>query len=224
MISTKAKQKIGAGIYTIPDIAFLLRLPRAKVNRWLNDFWDTRLANKYNSKYSWGEGRDKATTFFTLIEFYVFYQLRELNVSSKAILMAHEEMALQLKTAYPFASAKLLTDGKHILYGLADGTTVKADKTRQIALKEIIESFCKKIDFSESNLAEKYYPLGKTRNIVVDPHHQFGQPVINHTNILAETIYSLHKAGETNNFLSRLYNLPINEVEAAISLFTLKAA
>lgn len=224
MHTKKATLKLGEGIYSIPDIAFLLRLPPSRVRRWLNDFWDARLGERYRQKYSWGEGRDKATNFYTLIEFYVFYQLRELKVGPKAIFTAHEEMAKQLNTPFPFASAKLLTDGRSVLYALQDGTTVKADKSKQIALRQIIEDFCKKIEFSDTQLAEKYYPLGKNNSIVVDPHHQFGQPTIVDTNILAETIYSLHSAGESNIFLSKLYQLPEKDIEAAISLFNTKAA
>lgn len=49
------------------------------------DFYDDRLGNKYKGKYSWGEGRNKGTNFLTLIEFYVFYKLREQKISSYQI-------------------------------------------------------------------------------------------------------------------------------------------
>ncbi len=224
MILSSTHSKLGEGIYSVSDISFLLKLPKQKVRRWLNDFWDSRLAEKYNQTYSWGTGRDQATNFYTLIEFYVFYSLRECGVSQRKIFEAHENMAKQLKTLYPFASAKLLTDGRSILYALDDGTTVKADKSKQIAFKQIIENFCKKIEFSNNNLANKYYPLGKEKHIVVDPHHQFGQPTIEKTNVLAETIYNLHSAGESDEFISRLYDISLKEVNASISLFNQKVA
>lgn len=224
MTTSVLHSKLGQGIYSVPDISFLLKLPKVKVRRWLKDFWDGRLAKKYNEKYSWGEGRDKATNFYTLIEFYVFYQLREAGVSINTIFAAHENMAKQLQTIHPFASAELLTDGKNILYAIEDGTTIKADKSQQIALKEIIKNFCQRIDFSEDRLAQKFYPLGKKEKIVIDPQHQFGQPTIENTNILAETIYNMHNAGESNEFLARLYDIPVKNVEAAISLFDNRAA
>lgn len=220
---TEIHSKLGEGIYSVSDISFLLKLPKQKVRRWLNDFWDNKLAEKYNQKYSWGEGRDQAANFYTLIEFYIFYCLRDAGVSQKTIFEAHESIAIQLKTIYPFASAKLLTDGKNILYSLEDGTTIKADKSKQIALK-LIEEFYNKIDFSSNMVAEKYYPLGKNKPIVVDPHHQFGQPVIEQTNVMAETIYNMHSAGESKQFLSRLYDISLKQVEAAIYLFNNKAA
>lgn len=224
MNTSKIHSKLGEGIYSISDIAFLLKFPKQKVRRWLNDFWNIRLAEKYDQKYSWGQGRNQATNFFTLIEFYIFYCLKDAGVSQNKIFEAHEAMAKQLKTVYPFASAKLLTDGKSILYSLEDGTTVKADKSTQITLRELIEQFYNKIDFSSNKVAEKFYPLGKDKRIVVDPHHQFGQPVIKQTNVMAETIYDMFNAGESKIFISRLYDISLKEVDSAIYLFHNKAA
>src|SRR5688572_17207686 len=98
MIGFESDIKLGNGIYTIPDLAFILSLPQPKVRRWLNDFYNIRLGEKYKGKYSWGDKRDKATNFLTLIEFYVFYKLRENKVTTNMILTAHQEMAKQLRT------------------------------------------------------------------------------------------------------------------------------
>jgi len=217
-------QQLGSGIYTIPEVAFILKLPVAKVRRWMTEFWDSRLSKKNNHHYSWGKGTEKATNFFTLIEFYVFYQLRELNVSTVKIFNAHQDMAGQLKTPYPFASSKVLSDGRSILFTLKDGTIVNADKSKQAVFKQIIEQFCKKIEFSDSDIAERFYPLGKDKHIIVDPHHQFGQPVIERTNILAQTLNELYNAGESMSFLARLYELNVADVKNAIELFNIKAA
>ena len=224
MSNLKASPQLGTGIYSIPDIAFLLRLPKSKVRRWLSDYWDSRLGQKYENQYSWGSGREKATNFHTLIEFYVFFQLRELGLGPKAIFTAHEQISKQLHTPFPFASAQILTDGKKILYEIEGGTTINADRSMQIVLTDLIRNFCKKIEFSDNQLAERYFPLGKERNVVVDPHHQFGQPTIAQTNVLAESISDLHEAGESIPFIARLYQLPITDVEAAIDLFNYKAA
>jgi uncharacterized protein (DUF433 family) len=224
MESKNLNQQLGGGIYTIPEVAFILKLPVGKVRRWMTEFWDNKFSKKYSNKYSWGDGRDKATNFYTLIEFYVFYQLRVQNISTSSIFKAHQDMAEQLNTAYPFASSKLLSDGKSILFTMEDGTIVEADNSRQAVFKQIIEQFCKKIEFSPTDIAERFYPLGKEKHIIVDPHHQFGQPVIEETNILAQTLYELYNAGETVAFLSRLYDLKEIDIQSAIELFTIKVA
>lgn len=219
-----SNQKLGDGIYSVPDLSFILQLPTSRVRYWMNEFWDNLLSKKYKTNYSWGSGQDKATTFHTLIEFYVFYQLKELKISNSVIFKAHEDIAQRLNTNYPFATANILTDGKSIFHLLNDDTLINANKSQQIAFKDIIEMFCKKIQFSQDQLAEKFFPLGKERKIIVDPHHQFGQPTILSTNILAQTIYNLHKAGEPNELIKNLYGLSNDEISDAISLFTPKAA
>jgi uncharacterized protein (DUF433 family) len=208
---------LGQGIYTVPDLAMILNLPQGKLRRWLNSFYNSRLGEKYQKKYSTGHGRDKVTNFYTLIEFYVFYLLREHNVSVKKIISAHEHMARQLHTPYPFASPQILTEGKNIFYTLPDGTTMYADKSQQIVIQKAIESFCRKIEYSDTQLAERYYPLGKNHQVVVDPHHQFGQPIIENTNILADTIYSMYKAEEPVKVIARLYEITEKQVADAIN-------
>jgi len=215
---------LGNGIYTVPDLALILQLPKKKVRRWLDDFYNERLGKPYEGSYSWGQGRDKATNFLTLIEFYVFYKLREHEVSTYKILEAHRNMTKGLMTAYPFASYKLLVDGKEILYALEEDTWVHANKSNQIVIKEIIEGFFKKIDFSDNNLAERFWPLGKEHEIVVDPHHQFGQPVIQGTNINAATIFSMYESGESTSTMAILYDITQEQVNDAILFCKGKAA
>ncbi|MEJ7676895.1 MAG: hypothetical protein WKG06_03265 [Segetibacter sp.] len=56
----------------------------------------------------------------------------------------HQHISKELKTAYPFASYKLLVDGKEVLYALEEDTWVRADKSKQIVIKKIIEGFLRK--------------------------------------------------------------------------------
>lgn len=216
MTTIHNKAEIGEGIYTVPDIAAILDLPVAKVRRWLTEFWDARFGKSYNATYSWGDGRTRAVNFHTLIEFYVFYQLREQGISSQKILKAHEVMAKVLHTPYPFATSKVLTFGKNILFSPDISSLMEADEKFQMVLKKIVEPFCKNIDFDSEFLAERFYPMGKKHRIVVDPHHQFGQPTIKGTNIAAETIYNMHESGETVDFIARIYELDKKSVNDAI--------
>jgi uncharacterized protein (DUF433 family) len=213
------KPSLGIGLYTIPDVANILNLDRSLVRRWLREYWDNKFNPKHDGFASWGKGRDKAIHFFTLIEFYVFYQLRKQGVSAQKIAKSHEIIGQELGTSFPFANSTILTDGKKILYTIDGDLIINADKSRQINFKSIIEHFCHKIDFDKDQLALRYWPLGKEKNIVVDPHHQLGQPTVKNTNILAETLYNLYTSGEKIGFISSLYDVPENDVRASIEFF-----
>ena len=77
------KVEIGNGIYTLPDLAKILDLDYYKIRRLLNEYWDKRFAKDFRSKYSWLVGNSRAVSFHTLIEFYIFYQFKDLGVSTQ---------------------------------------------------------------------------------------------------------------------------------------------
>ena len=218
------KRQLGSGIYTMPDISRLLNLPQKKVRRYLNEYWDEELGKKFfNETYSWSTGNNiKAVNFYTLIELYTCFHLQELGVSPKQILNSRIAIARDLKIPYPFASAKLLSDGKKIWYEFKD-SIVKADGSQQTDFMEFIKSFANKIEFNSNKIADRFFPNGKQSSIVVDPHHQFGQPIIEGTNINTEVIFSMYESGEPINTIGILYDITEKEIKDVIR-FHKKAA
>lgn len=214
------------GIYTLPDIALILGLSYSKVNRWVKDFWDNKLAKNYDYKYSWSVDLTKAVNFYTLIEIYIFYRLYEAGVKPRRILEAHQVLAEQFSTSYPFATKDIIdhlkTDGKQVLFMQNDGSILTLEITRQFKL-EYIKQFFKNLDFDKDSLATRFWPLGRGRSIVCDPHHQFGHPVITGTNITVETLSQMNKAGEPVKFIADLYGINENQILDAIE-FCKKAA
>ena len=214
------KNEIGFGIYTIPDISRLLKVDRRKVTRYISEYWDEKIGRKlFSDTYSWSVNqRNKAVNFYVLIELFTFFKLQEIGVRAKTILKARGSISKELGFDYPFASSQLLTDGKKIWYQFEDDI-VNADGTSQTNFVQIIESFASKVDFLDNSLAQRLWPFGKDRNIVVDPHHQFGQPVIKGTNINAEVIFSMFKSGEPTSSLAILYDLTEAEINDAINFY-----
>jgi len=218
-IAETQKPSLGIGLYTVPDVANILNLNKILVRRWLKEYWENQFGDKLGNFASWGKGRAKTVHFYTLIEFYVFFQLRKHGVSAQNIAKSHKIIGQELQTSFPFANSVILTDGKKIFYKTDGGVIINADKSKQINISSIIEHFCHKIDFDKDRQALRYWPLGKDKNIVVDPHHQLGQPTIKNTNILAETIYSMYTSGEKVSFISSLYDLSETDVKASIEFF-----
>lgn len=207
---------IGTGIYTIPDIASILRLPTAKVRRWMKEYWNDKFSRGEDHTFSQGYGKEQVTNFYTLIEFYTFYQLRLNGVSSSKINHAHDVLANVYKTQYPFAKSNILTDGKNIFFSGEVGEIIEADKSLQINIKEVLEPFCKSIDFDVNELAVRFYPLGKNHEVIIDPKRQFGQPIIGDTNILTETVFDLYRAGEPLKVIANIFELTSKQVKDAI--------
>jgi uncharacterized protein (DUF433 family) len=211
--------ELGNGIYTIREIAHIL--PYQKVHLWVNKYWDGELGCVHEKNYSWTVGTSKAVGFHTLVEFYVMVQFAEAGVKSRQLLNAHKELSTSFKTPFPFAQKAVLegikTDGKTIYLSL-DGNTITLDGTRQLNLN-FIKVFFKKLEFDDELLVSRFWPLGKNHKIVCDPHHRFGQPIVDGTNIQAEAIFRMYLAKEPMRFIADLYEIDKAFVKDAILFY-----
>ena len=90
--------KVGEGIFLAKDVAEIVRLPYQKVKYCMNGFWQN---------YTFGEEKNKAINFHSLLEFYIFYQLRVHGISSQKIKKVHSLISKELNTLYPFAHHKI---------------------------------------------------------------------------------------------------------------------
>lgn len=220
------KSKLGYGLYTIPDISRILGFPQSTVSRYIKLYWDKKVGKEvYGDSYSWSvDNRTKAVNFYVLIELYTFIHLQKLGVSVQKISKSRIHLAKELGTPYPFAFAGILSNGSKIWYEFQD-SIIDADGSRQTNLVQIIHEFAKRIDFNSDNkLASRFYPSGKDKCIVVDPHHKFGMPIVKGTNINTEILHSMLSSGESIESLSILYDLSKGQIKDVMSFYKEEAA
>jgi len=217
--------KLGNGIYTTQEIAQILRLPYAKVYKWITTYWDGELGKVYEKNYSWSVGNTKAVGFHTLIEFYVMMQFAEAGVKIREVLNAHKDLSKKFNTNFPFAVKNVIdnitTDGNKVFLNI-DGDIITLDGSQQFNL-HLVKIFFKKLEFDNDMLASRFWPLGKDHKIVCDPHRKFGQPVIEGTSIQAEAIYRMYLAKEPISFIASIYEISVKKVKDAIEFYKIAA-
>ena len=134
----------------------------------------------------------------------------------KTLKMNREELSKRFATPYPFALRGLLTDGRRLLKELGEKTLLELGSGGQSAFEAVVAPFCHRLDFEvSSQLASRYFPLGREVPIVVSPAHAFGRPVIVGTNLPTETIASLVRGGESIDDIASEYQLSRDHVESA---------
>jgi uncharacterized protein (DUF433 family) len=144
----------------------------------------------------------------------------------------HTRLAKDFHTKHPFASLQLKTipkaskEGKGEVWIDKDNVLMKADGKLQPSFRTFIEPYLKQIEFGENKIAKRFYPLvnfNNSKNVVVDPMHQFGQPVINGTNVQTKTVYELYSAGESKSNISSLYDIPVATIDDVLAYYQKRA-
>lgn len=217
MTSTFDKNPLSSGAYTLPDAARLLGVPLARLRAWVRGTaQDERCRFPAGEFASRSEGRDRHVDFYTLIELFTLAQLREKGLSMRTLRRCREELAERYATPYPFALRGLLTDGRRLLKELGEDALLELGTGGQSAFEGVVAPFCQRIDFdATSQLAAKYFPLGRDVPVVVSPSHAFGRPVIEGTNLATETIASLIRGGESIDDVAAEYELSPECIEQA---------
>lgn len=222
----RQSSKIGIGIYSASEIADILCISYPKVYKWMDSYWDKKLATLYNKKYSWKTEGKRSVSFHTFIEFYVMMRFSEAGVKPKAVLEAHKELSEMFETTFPFANKQVLesikTDGKNIFFEI-EGVNLSLNGTKQLNL-DVIKMFFVNLDFDKNNVATKYYPLGKEKSIVVDPNRKFGHPLLEGNNIQPQILYNHYKSGDPIEYLASIYEIGVNVVNDAIEYCSKRAA
>ena len=216
---TKEAPHLGQGIYLTSDISEILKLPYHKVQYMIKSFWHGA---------TFGDKKNSAVNFFALIEFYTYYHLRENGFTSSEIKKFHSQLSKEFDTPYPFAFFKIKSPiektKKSKIWYEHSGLLIRGDGSNQIHIEHFIEPFLKKIEFGNNALAKRFFPIAGTTNVVVDPLHQFGQPVINGTNLQIKTINRLYLVGETKENICILHDISMEQVDDAIRYYTETAA
>ena len=115
----------------------------------------------------------------------------------------------------------MLTDGKE-LFIERYGQLVSASAQGQIAMKQILDAYLRRIERDRSGLPIRLYPFTRSqiaanpRSVAIDPRIQFGRPCLAGTGIPTAIIAERYWAGDSMESLARDYQRQVHEIEEAI--------
>lgn len=209
-----------SGIYSVTDARYLIGLRDMRVRRWIDGDRRTNAGAILQNELGWFGGK-LAFSFVNLMEMRFLAFFADAGVNIRSIRIMAEEAKSVLKHPHPFATSTVFkTDGKKIyaethrqtgddqLYNLYD---------RNFELKPIIAQSLKAgVVYDPSGLVRAWYPRKDTApNVIVQPKHAFGRPVLRDSGIPTKT---LADAAEVDSVatVARWFDVPKNRVEEAI--------
>ena len=213
---------LNAGLYTVPEAGRLTRISVGKVRRWLKGYDFCSGPSVRHSDPLW-QGEIKpienklALSFRDLLELRFIDAFIKAGVSWRTMRRAHANAQEELRTTHPFCSQRIATDGKNILLRQAKEDSDAALLnlvTNQREFSRIVHDFLKELEFSGDEIV--WWPLGKDRQIVVDPRRNFGQPTVVRSGVPAQILARSVRANCSEDLVARWYEVQADEIRDAV--------
>jgi len=221
---------LSVGIYTPAEAAKLLGLPRARLQRWIKGY-----------KYRLPKGADlpylrkepvvpptlrpikgyTALTFLDLIELLFVKAFSGRGVSLQYIRRAAIEASQIFQTNHPFAFRRLYTDGKYIFVQLQEingrESLLELVRGGQYVFHKIIREYLDQVEFdTTTEIAIRWWPLGRKHPIVVDPKISFGAPIIDPVGVPTAAVAETYLAEGSIEAVASWYELSVKQVREAV--------
>lgn len=217
---------IGVGLYTFQEASKLTNTTPQELRRWLKGCVrkaynsDERVRSEPLWKTELSESDVDGISFHDLLEVRFVKAFLKHGVSLQTIRLASQQARELFNHPYPFTCKKFQTDGRTIFATAleASGETELLDlPKRQFAFTKIIEpSLYRGIEFGRDELASHWYPVARSKAIVLDPAIAFGKPIVTHGSVRTSILYDAFKAEEDKQYVAKLYEVPVSAVEAAV--------
>jgi len=216
---------IGVGVYSLPEAARLTGAEAREIRRWIFGY-QFRPRSDDDMHYSpplWRSQLADAEGHF--IGFRDLVELRFVQAFVRAgvhlpVVRAALAAARDIFGDYPFSTEKFLTDGKAIYHEAlaSDGAAHLLDLSRkQFAFHSIIrQSLYVGLEFNDRGEATRWFPLPRSRVVVLDPEVAFGHAALTDYGIPTETIADAMIAEKSRARVATIFGIPPTAVDAAV--------
>ena len=222
---------LGKGLYTIPETARLVGLHSSRVRRWADGYsfvYSTRYGERRTQSAPVVSQdiprirRKRALSFLELVEIRMVSAFLKHGVKLGTIRKAAIRARQKLQTDHPFAYKRFKTDGRGIFLELAEESeeylSLLELASGQYVLPVILNDYLKQVEFDRcTNMAIQWWPLGKSKPIVIDPGVAFGAPVIAGTRLRVSAILAALRIGESRRAVGDWYGVTRAQVAAAVT-------
>ncbi|MFC4296644.1 DUF433 domain-containing protein [Castellaniella hirudinis] len=210
---------IGLGLYTPNQAARITGADPREVRRWMFGYknqsgelqpplWQPQIT----------QSEDKVIGFMDLMELRIVKAFVRHGVPLRTIRASIQSAQQIFDTPYPFTANRFLTDGKSIFYEAIHQEPQLTDLLKkQLVFESIIRpSLYAGIEFDATGTATRWYPLKKSRAVILDPKLSFGRPSLSKFGIPTEIIAAAVKVEGNQKRVASQFDIPVADVSAAV--------
>ncbi|SEI03555.1 hypothetical protein SAMN05216581_1434 [Pseudomonas asplenii] len=217
-----ASRLIGVGIYTPAEAALYTGIPAKDIRRWMFGYKSEGIEHSGLWVPELEFSEEKLLGFHDLLEIRFVHAFRKHGVSLQTIRSASRQAREIFNQAYPFTCKRFQTDGRSIFATVFDETGDEAIldlAKRQYAFRQVIgPSLYEGIDYTGEGKAQRWYPVKRSKAVVLDPNRNFGKPVLSSCGVDTASIYQAYLAeGQNTKRVAMIFEIPIAAVNAAVT-------
>src|ERR1700682_1549754 len=184
-------------MYSYGESDFLAHVSRGTSRRWLAGYTYRTDGGALVTQppVTIRSDADTGVSFIDLIEIVAIGRLKEIGHSLPAIRRVVQNCQEFLGVERPFATLKFKAGGRAIFVSSAGGVLVEMGRRKVLtAWDEVLAPFLEELDYLQ-DIVSRWWPMGKTLPIVVDPDYGHGLPVIAESGVRTELVYERFRAG-----------------------------
>ena len=207
-------------MYSFSEAAHLANVSTTTVKNWLFGYTvrDREVPPLFSSE------NGAMVSFLQMIEVMVAGRFRKSapgtkSVPFKTVQAAYVKARERWNLEYPFAHLRLEAIGGHIVHILKGGDSTDSfqavDVPEQWTLPGLLRETIDQIDYDQ-DLAVRWFPIGRSVPIVVDPRLSAGLPVIQGRGVTVQAIRNRFRAGLRIEFIAKDFEMDPDIVETAL--------
>ena len=212
----------GVGIYSIGEAARLTGVSASRIRRWVKGYAFRSAGRVLQSPPVFSSqlpvlGGEIAVGFLDLVEVRFVDAFLKRGVTWSTVRKAEAKGRALFDTTHPFATRPFRTDGRGIfaeLGGRAEKAVIDLASS-QLAFAQVVSPFLSGIEF-EGETAARWWPLGTSKRVVIDPARSFGQPIVAREGVPTAVLAAAVEAEGAEEVVARVYEVSPASVRHAV--------
>jgi uncharacterized protein (DUF433 family) len=215
----------GIGLYTFREASRFTRAQPREIRRWLRGYEFNYRGEQHASAPLWNPEIElsEAIGFRDLLELRLVKHFVSNGVHLTLVRTAIETARKEFGTDYPLTAHRFLTDGRRIFHEAFETASSQASPLRdlvahQYVLDDVVRpSLYAGIEYRQGGKqAQRWYPMQRTKAVVLDPQIAFGKPVLADYGIPVDAIAAAVAVEKSEARVARIFEIPRSAVSIAV--------
>lgn len=203
--------------YSIAEAAFYIRVPASTLKAWTrgqNYVTAKGVHRTFDQVIALADPENKLLSFYNLVEAHILRSTTEKGVPLKNVRKSLQYIRETIPGDHPLLSHDFEVSGREMFIRHL-GQTINATRQGQIAMREILEKYLKRVTRDAKGLPIQVFPI-HSRRLAIHPLISSGKPIVRGKGIVVSVLWGRKKTGELIPDIAKDYGLTQLEVKQAI--------